>query len=255
MIKFFRKVRMNLVPGNRFGKYLLYAVGEIVLVVIGILIALAINNANVRSTLKNKEQVYLKGLHGEFMTSRKKLQELIRINRVNVDGARRMLKYISGSQPAPTEDELSQLLFTTFANDIAYNPNTSLLNEMINSGSLKDLNSDTLRMRLTNWIAWMEDIARQENDLQVQRENILDMFRDENYSIRTVMDQAGVSESELGLKNKSSHDSNLPVLETRRFENNMLLFMLTSQATETAHYDPLLREIDKILELINSEIK
>lgn len=46
MIKFFRKIRQRLLSENKFGKYLLYAIGEIVLVVIGILIAIQINNRN-----------------------------------------------------------------------------------------------------------------------------------------------------------------------------------------------------------------
>ena len=46
MIKFFRKIRQSLLSENRFSKYLLYAIGEIILVVIGILIALQINNWN-----------------------------------------------------------------------------------------------------------------------------------------------------------------------------------------------------------------
>ena len=46
MIKFFRKIRQKLLSENKFGKYLTYAIGEIVLVVIGILIALWINNWN-----------------------------------------------------------------------------------------------------------------------------------------------------------------------------------------------------------------
>ncbi|MFD2098312.1 DUF6090 family protein [Flagellimonas iocasae] len=46
MIKFFRKIRQRLLSENKFSKYLFYAIGEIVLVVIGILIALQINNWN-----------------------------------------------------------------------------------------------------------------------------------------------------------------------------------------------------------------
>lgn len=46
MIKFFRRIRQQLLSQNRFSKYMLYAIGEIVLVVIGILIALSINNWN-----------------------------------------------------------------------------------------------------------------------------------------------------------------------------------------------------------------
>jgi len=46
MIKFFRKIRQKTLTKNKFGKYLTYAIGEIILVVIGILIALSINNWN-----------------------------------------------------------------------------------------------------------------------------------------------------------------------------------------------------------------
>lgn len=46
MIKIFRKIRLQLLSDGNTGKYLKYAIGEIVLVVIGILIALSINNWN-----------------------------------------------------------------------------------------------------------------------------------------------------------------------------------------------------------------
>ena len=46
MIKFFRKIRQNMIKENKVSKYMLYAIGEIVLVVVGILIALSINNWN-----------------------------------------------------------------------------------------------------------------------------------------------------------------------------------------------------------------
>jgi len=46
MIKFFRKIRQRLLTENKFSKYLLYAIGEIILAVIGILLVLNINNSN-----------------------------------------------------------------------------------------------------------------------------------------------------------------------------------------------------------------
>lgn len=54
MIKFFRKIRKNLLSENKFSKYILYAIGEIVLVIIGILIALQINNKNEQRKSENK---------------------------------------------------------------------------------------------------------------------------------------------------------------------------------------------------------
>ena len=60
MIKFFRKIRQRLLAENRFSKYLLYAIGEIMLVVIGILIALQVNNLNERNKLfKQEEEILL----------------------------------------------------------------------------------------------------------------------------------------------------------------------------------------------------
>ena len=58
MIKFFRKIRQNLLIENKTGKYLKYAIGEIVLVVIGILIALQINNWNENQKLESRAQDY-----------------------------------------------------------------------------------------------------------------------------------------------------------------------------------------------------
>ncbi len=55
MIKLFRKTRYNLMETGKTGKYLKYAIGEIVLVVIGILIALQINNWNESRKLQNEE--------------------------------------------------------------------------------------------------------------------------------------------------------------------------------------------------------
>ena len=59
MIKFFRKIRYNLMEQNKTGKYLKYAIGEILLVVIGILIALQVNNNNELKKLKAKEREQL----------------------------------------------------------------------------------------------------------------------------------------------------------------------------------------------------
>jgi len=58
MIKFFRKIRQRLVTENKFSKYFLYAIGEILLVVIGILIALQLNNLNEDRKIEVTRQGY-----------------------------------------------------------------------------------------------------------------------------------------------------------------------------------------------------
>ena len=79
MIKFFRHIRQNLIMENKTSKYFKYAIGEIVLVVIGILIALQINMWNEGRKARDKEVKLIKGLMADakadsvFYTSRVKL--------------------------------------------------------------------------------------------------------------------------------------------------------------------------------------
>ena len=68
MIKFFRKIRFDLMEKNRTGKYFKYAMGEIVLVVIGILIALQINNWNENRKEISKSSNYLKEFRKDLIT-------------------------------------------------------------------------------------------------------------------------------------------------------------------------------------------
>ena len=66
MIKFFRKIRQKLLTENKVSKYLLYAIGEIILVVIGILIALSINNWNENRKSRVIELKVLKQIEGDL---------------------------------------------------------------------------------------------------------------------------------------------------------------------------------------------
>ncbi|WP_242092476.1 DUF6090 family protein [Aestuariivivens sediminicola] len=77
MIKFFRKIRQNLLLEGKTGKYLKYAIGEIVLVVVGILIALSINNWNEERKLSNLEMKYLKGIYRDLNKDVKNIDYII----------------------------------------------------------------------------------------------------------------------------------------------------------------------------------
>ncbi|NAY91440.1 hypothetical protein GTQ34_05870 [Muricauda sp. JGD-17] len=78
MLKFFRHIRQKMLSENKFSKYLLYAIGEIVLVVIGILIALQINNWNEQRKKDEQLKQYRKNLVAELKTDLKVLDSLNR---------------------------------------------------------------------------------------------------------------------------------------------------------------------------------
>ncbi|MEM9916906.1 MAG: DUF6090 family protein [Bacteroidota bacterium] len=77
MIKFFRKIRQDLLNENAIGKYLFYALGEIILVVIGILIALSINNLNEAKQQEEKILSALQQIHSELAQSIREADEVI----------------------------------------------------------------------------------------------------------------------------------------------------------------------------------
>jgi len=80
MINFFRKIRQSLLTENKFGKYLIYAVGEIILVVIGILIAISINNWKESLELKTIERQVYNDVLQELRTDLAEIQDKHRDN-------------------------------------------------------------------------------------------------------------------------------------------------------------------------------
>ncbi|MCC5939887.1 MAG: hypothetical protein JJU34_21590 [Lunatimonas sp.] len=75
MIKFFRKIRFNLLEENKIVKYLKYAVGEIVLVVIGILIAIQINNSNQKRLNAEALEGYLNSIANNIQSDLQKAEK------------------------------------------------------------------------------------------------------------------------------------------------------------------------------------
>ena len=85
MITLFRRIRQKLIDSGSVSKYLLYTVGEILLVVIGILIALQVNNWNEERLQRQKEQVYLKELKNDFETIVNRSEEGMELYKENIN--------------------------------------------------------------------------------------------------------------------------------------------------------------------------
>jgi len=100
MLRFFRKIRQRLLTDNKFSKYLLYAIGEILLVVIGILIALQIDNWNENRKTRALELKTLKELRADLLQTRDDIrndsvnfQKIIRSNEIILQHMRESLPY------------------------------------------------------------------------------------------------------------------------------------------------------------------
>ena len=141
MIKLFRKIRQKLLSENRFRKYLLYAIGEIILVVIGILIALQINNWNDEKKERAIEVKILKEIHSNLEHDLFEIQDDIRVMD-SVDLASKSVIQFLKTKDEPTED---------FCNDVAiikvaphFDPNKSGYELLVSKG-VEIVSNDSLR--------------------------------------------------------------------------------------------------------------
>ena len=250
MFSLLRRVRHNLLKSRSFGTYFLYALGEVMLIVLGILIALWVDNWNTQRLEKKREQFYLAELETEFRASRAKLENLIQANQQTYKRAREIADVMAGDGEGLDEAGFSGLLFRAFSDEIVYNPNSSVLEELINSGRLEYLSNKDLRGHLTSWPARMLQVMRQEENLRNSRNQVLELTLQEGGNIRGVLQNTGILSGEMGLQKTDSPPSNLQLLQSQALENHLLIFILTGIATEKNHYQPLLDEIDTILGLI-----
>ena len=171
MIKFFRRIRQQLLTENKFSKYLLYAIGEIVLVVIGILIALSINNWNQNRLDKNEEALLLGAIAKKMNHNRFQHQRGLKKYTEVVNGARKLIKLSGKPMHDSLRSHIEQSLFDVKKRFLMGKSNqTSIYDELIASGKLSLLRSKKLRQELTELKANLQLLAAYED----QQNNFVD---------------------------------------------------------------------------------
>ena len=150
MIKFFRKTRQKLLMQNKTSQYFKYAIGEILLVVVGILIALYINNWNESRKDRIKERAILKELHKDFKENLREFNTLKSIHINSLKASEKFKYYINHSDLFSVKDSIAKYYFSAF-NSTSYTPSNGVVESLISSGEYKIIKNDTLRNYLISW--------------------------------------------------------------------------------------------------------
>ncbi|HCT55419.1 MAG TPA: hypothetical protein DF712_23480, partial [Balneola sp.] len=145
MLRFFRQIRKTLMEQNKVRTYLLYAIGEIALVMIGILLALQVNNWNQNRIEQAQLQNYYERIIEEIETDVPVKQNFLIKNQQVIDLNKRTLYLLNSADP----DSLKQLRNTLGALSTAWSLNISypVLNEFKNSGYLSKVQNTELKQK------------------------------------------------------------------------------------------------------------
>ena len=253
MIKIFRKIRQRIVLEKKPGKYIAYATGEILLVVIGILIALKINNLNENQKTEERQITYLKLLKQEctsnleaLHTSKEKLTSII-------EGQSKLINLIGGNQDTLSEEHLSALLIQTYNPAIGNDYQLSVLSEMRASGELKNIVNDSIRLRLTTLEPLFNVASTQESYVNLYYK-FGNQLIDKKGNRRTLLLNSNWSGRVFPNLDYDSM-SNIPLLKVKEFENYTIQYSNASLSLSYGVYTMLETHLEDLIAMLNKEIK
>lgn len=259
MLPFFRKIRYQLAKENQFFKYSRYAVGEIVLVVIGILIALQINNWNEDRNNREKERVLLNQLRQEFESDLKQLNDKTQQRKNIIYSAKTLLEYIDNEQLDNPDSIFYHLQRSVFIPTF----NTSSKDFFL-ARDIGLIRNDSLRVLLADWPRQVDQLVEEEKQWVDYRDNSYLAFLTSNFQTRNIynsvqadlemmktvfLDKSNSFDDRIGWS-KNIEDPN-HLLENDELENHLGFAIMVhsickiQSATLSGHIEKILEQIEE----------
>ncbi|WP_411767853.1 DUF6090 family protein [Winogradskyella sp. A3E31] len=151
MIKFFRKIRQNLLSEGKTGKYFKYAIGEIILVVIGILIALSINNWNENRKSKRVADEIYRNLQNSLVQDSTEVQRIIKSHNKSLEVQKALILNEANHEPFEFyENNLNELIEGISLGVFSFFPKTGIYNSIVSNNGMDLLKSKQIKTSLIN---------------------------------------------------------------------------------------------------------
>jgi hypothetical protein len=163
---------------NKFSKHIIYAIGEIILVVIGILIAPQINTLKEENNNHTRETNYLKSIRNEmqnnlqaFNTEENRISEVIKNKEL-------LLRVMNSTEAIDSisDKTIADLYMLNFNIPINTTIATGAINEIISSGGLQYIKNDNIRKLIASWDTKFSRIKLQETFLKDTEDLIEDLM-------------------------------------------------------------------------------
>lgn len=255
-MKIFRKSRFSAITKTSASKYILYAIGEIILVVIGILIALYLNNKKEDADRLEKQRTHLilikEELQNNIAILEKEDTELDHIIRnikdlINLTISKQSIDTIS-------ETGVSEILFLPLTRAIDVNYENGAFNDFVISSGLKDIRNDSIKTMLRSWDRALKTLDLQEDVVKKFLDKAVD-FVELNGSFKTIYDTTDLSENYFEINNSPELDSNKPILSSKQFKNILVEYLGVSMQLHNRSYPDFKSEAELLIKLIEDELK
>jgi len=249
MIKFFRKIRYDLMEKNRTGKYLKYAIGEIILVVIGILIALQINNWNEKQKIEKEEIGILHNLLESLYSAKEQSnREILEENQL-----KQSLLIALGKNSNKNKFSINTISDSLFY-DILWNsnPNVPVLNsysDIKSSGKIGIIKNQDIRESFTELELTLSDLTSMLQDrLTAQQMRFDDIIVNDVNFVRLLK----MMEPSINIDDELQNNYSL-ILKNQK-TRNLLALKLNLTYSTIIHRQELGDEIDNLIQLLEAEI-
>jgi hypothetical protein len=217
MIKFFRKIRFKFIDAGKTAQYLKYAIGEVALVMIGILLALSINNWNTQR-IQNINGLKLSHRLLEE-TKRNSVSVLTEIEKVNhvMSSALGILHLMTEDYSNVDEHLVDSLVYKLYSG-ASFEFNSAVLDEALSTGEVSNFKDDSVKNLVYSLPTIIDAIRVDEADLEKLSSTFFTEFLYDNYSLRQMDYKFSDSNIKLG-KSKLRKLDNRKILESHLFEN------------------------------------
>ncbi|WP_223033791.1 DUF6090 family protein [Hanstruepera marina] len=254
MIKFFRNIRKNLLNKGKTSKYLKYAIGEIVLVVIGILIALAINKWNQKIQESKQGKVLLERIHHDLVQDTLLFRKTVEKNVVIREDIKHFLNTMySGVENKKQVEKMSATFDKALDQIFSYNKTT--YNSIMSTGSINLINNPKLKddiLELYNSYEEIEELLNSINEWMLNVTSTLDTktnfikFNTQVSDIYTYKEMITEKDFEF-LNNQSSEEFQILVRAISATAFN--------QKVRNMYYQDLIKKCHTTLQHINIELE
>lgn len=237
MINLFRKIRFENMGKNKKSSYLKYAIGEIALVVVGILIALQINNWNEEHTDRLNEQHLLTSLNEEFVLNRNELKNTeIRLTE-KIKTISKLLDLFGQNANNVRKEYLDSLLYLSFDSP-SIKMSTDVFSSIFSTGKMDLITNPKLKDLLLSWGSTLSEYKKiEENSYLYLNKNVVPRMEDQ-MSFKNIEQYGSIK----GISNSKILSDNRVILKDLSAEN--LFFNLMWELKFVHNYYP---RIDSIM--------